>query len=98
MIKKAKRFAKNELRKEAINKSKEILNKRRVEARKNIKVCDGRKAMDWAVRPEHKKKKEVKQVRTQEDIDYQMYLGDEFMLEIEEQRVKERGGGPHLKS
>ena len=53
--------------------------------------------MDWYDRPEHKKKKEVKQVRTQEDIDYQLYLGDEFMVEIEEQRVKDRGGAQHLK-
>ena len=53
--------------------------------------------MDWAGRPEHKKKKEVKQVRTQEDIDYLMYLGDEFMQEIEEQRQREKGLNPHLK-
>ena len=84
---------KNEARKKALDEMKETLNKRKLEARKNIKVCDGRKPMDWAMRPEHKKTKEVKQVRSQEDIDYNLYLGDEFMMEIEEWRARERGGG-----
>jgi len=34
--------------------------KRRAEQKKNIKINDGRKPQDWAGRPEHKKKKEVK--------------------------------------
>jgi len=63
-IKKEKRTMKNETIKKALDESKDLANKRKAEQKKNIKINDGRKAMDWAVRPEHKKKKEVKQVRT----------------------------------
>jgi hypothetical protein len=51
---------KNEARKMAADEFKDKMNKKRAEAKKNIKLQDGRKAMDWQNRPEFKKKKEVK--------------------------------------
>jgi len=72
------------MRKKLLDELKDNMNKRRADAKLKIKVCDGRRPMDWANRPLNKKKKVDKVTRTQEDVDYNLYLGDAFMDVIEE--------------